>query len=68
MKVKFSIALLIAFVPGFAQAKPHSASAHMRPSLFHDRTPKPHPHEVHTRGVKAPQPKSPPPPAVKEEY
>jgi hypothetical protein len=42
MKLRFSIALLIALAPVVAQAKPISGGGHMRPQLFHDRSPKPH--------------------------
>jgi hypothetical protein len=68
MRLKFYIALLIALTPGLAQAKPHSGSTHMRPQLFRDRTPKAHPPATRPHEIKVPQPKSPPPPPVKEDY
>ena len=41
MKLKISIALLLALAPSLAFAKPRTATAHMRPQLFRDRAPKP---------------------------
>jgi len=66
MKLKISIAMLLALAPVFAQAKPAS-SAHLRPQLFHDRSPKARVPSAHVHQVRVPQPKSPPPPAVKED-
>jgi hypothetical protein len=40
MKIKISIALLLALAPAFASARPKTPTAHMRPQMFHDRTPK----------------------------
>lgn len=68
MKLKVFIALVIFLVPVLAQAKPRTATAHMRPQLFHDRTPKARTHDARPRGTKVRQPKSPPPPAVKEDF
>jgi hypothetical protein len=68
MKLKISIALLIALTPALAQAKPRSGGTHMRPQLFHDRTPKARPRDSRLHEVRMPAPKSPPPAAVKEEY
>jgi len=48
MKTKFvmTLALLTAFaVPAFADSNPHAPTAHMRPQLFHDRSP-----HIHNRG------------------
>jgi len=42
MKLKFSIALFLALVPSVAFARTHGTSAHLRPTLFHDRAPKQH--------------------------
>ncbi len=44
MKLRLSIALLLSLTPTLALAKPKAASAHLRPQLFHDRTPKAHVH------------------------
>jgi hypothetical protein len=44
MNLKLSIALLLALTPTLALAKPKSGGAHMRPQLYHDRTPKAHVH------------------------
>ena len=49
MKLKISIALLLALAPVVAQAKPRSTSAHMRPQLYHDRAPKERSHDYHVR-------------------
>ena len=64
MKLRFSIALLVALAPVFAQAKPVSGGGHMRPQLFHDRSPKPHVREGHARKVQEPKAKSQPPPTA----
>ena len=42
MKLRLSIALFLAMVPSLAFARTHGPSAHMRPTLFHDRSPKQH--------------------------
>jgi hypothetical protein len=57
MKLKiFTAALMVVLVPALAQAKPRTASAHMRPQLFHDRTPKARTHDhVHVRQAKTPE-------------
>jgi hypothetical protein len=44
MKLRLSIALLLSLTPTLALAKPKTTSAHLRPQLFHDRTPKAHVH------------------------
>jgi hypothetical protein len=44
MKLRLSIALLLTLLPTLALAKPHGSSSHMRPQLFHDRTPRVHEH------------------------
>jgi hypothetical protein len=46
MKLKVLVALMIVTSPMLALASSHSASAHMRPQLFHDRSPKPHVHQA----------------------
>jgi hypothetical protein len=69
MKLKISIALLIALTPALAQAKPKSVSAHMRPQLFHDRAPRARVPQTRVHEVRLPAPKSPPPPApAKDEF
>jgi len=68
MKLKISIAVLLALAPVLAQAKPISSSAHLRPQLFHDRTPKARVPATHVHQVRVAPPKSPPPPAVKEDF
>lgn len=49
MKLKLSIALLLVLAPALASAKPRTMSSHMRPQLFHDRTPKAHVHVTTVR-------------------
>lgn len=46
MKLKFVLALafLAAAAPVFAQSGPHTSGAHLRPQLFHDRSPHIHDH------------------------
>ena len=66
MKLRITIALLLAVAPSLAYAKPKTTSAHMRPQLFRDRTPKPrlnqaHPHEVRMKPLKNPPPPPSPP-------
>jgi hypothetical protein len=68
MKLKISIALLAALTAVFAQAKPISSSAHMRPQLFHDRTPKIRTHESRAHETRVRPQKSQPPPAAKEDF
>jgi hypothetical protein len=68
MKWKICTALVIFLVPVFAQAKPKTGTAHMRPQLFRDRAPQARLHEAHTHEVKTRPPKSPPPPPVKEDF
>jgi hypothetical protein len=68
MRAKISIALLLALTPSLAFAKPKTASSHMRPQLFRDRSPKMHAHISHVHEAKLPPPKSPPPPAVKDDF
>jgi hypothetical protein len=45
MKMRISIALLLALAPAFALAKPREATVHLRTQTFHDRSPKIHSHE-----------------------
>ncbi len=45
MKMKISIAFLLALAPAFALAKPREASVHLRTQTFHDRSPKAHYHQ-----------------------
>jgi hypothetical protein len=40
MRLKISIALLLALAPSLAFARPRTATTHMRPQLYRDRTPK----------------------------
>jgi len=61
MKLRFSIALLLAVGPVVAQAKPISGGGHMRPQLFHDRSPKPHVRSVNSKKARAVPAKSQPP-------
>lgn len=68
MKLKFFTALVVFLVPVFAQAKPKTPTAHMRPQLFRDRAPKVRLHDARTHESKVRQPKSPPPPPVKEDF
>src|SRR5271154_3894454 len=59
MKLRISIALLLMLAPSLAVAKPRSASAHMRPQLFRDRSPKAHVHQVTPRTKSASIPGGP---------
>jgi hypothetical protein len=49
MKLKITIALLLAIAPSLASARPRMAGSRMRPQLFHDRTPKAHVHVLTAR-------------------
>jgi hypothetical protein len=40
MRIKISIALMLALAPSLAFARPRTVTAHMRPQLFRDRAPK----------------------------
>lgn len=67
--MKFTIALLLlAVAPSAAFARPKTATSHMRPQLFRDRTPKVRQHVNLVHEAKLPAPKSPPPPAVKDDF
>lgn len=44
MKLRISIALMLALIPSLAFARSRTGGAHMRPQLFHDRAPKAHIH------------------------
>jgi hypothetical protein len=44
MKLKLSIALFLTMIPSLAFARTRGTSAHLRPQLFHDRSPKQHAH------------------------
>ena len=68
MKLKIFTALVVLLVPVFAQAKPRTATTHMRPQLFRDRAPKARLRDAHTHEIKVRPPKSPPPPPVKEDF
>ena len=57
MKLKISIALLLALAPSMSFAKPRNASDHMRPQLFRDRTPKAHVPQGHVHEVRTASPK-----------
>jgi hypothetical protein len=46
MKLKISIAMLLALAPAFASARSHEATAHVRQQTYHDRTPKAHVHQA----------------------
>jgi hypothetical protein len=51
MRLKISIALLLALAPSLAFAKPRTATAHMHPQLFRDRSPKPRLRDTRARGL-----------------
>lgn len=68
MRLKISIALLLALAPSLAFARPKTATSHMHPQLFRDRAPKMRTRDMRVHEAKGPQLKSPPPPAVKEDY
>jgi hypothetical protein len=57
MKLKFTIALLLALAPSLAVAKPKTVTSHMRPQLFRDRTPKVRVREARFHEVRTPSPK-----------
>ena len=42
MKLRLSIALLLTLTPMLAFARPRTSTVHMRPQLFHDRSPRAH--------------------------
>ena len=44
MKLRLSVALLLTLTPMLAFAHPRTATAHVRPQLTHDRSPRPHGH------------------------
>jgi hypothetical protein len=46
MKLRISIALLLAMIPTLALANSRTGGSHLRPQLFHDRTPKAHVHSA----------------------
>ena len=50
MRLKISIALLLALAPSLAFAKPRTATAHMHPQLFRDRAPKVRVRDARARG------------------
>lgn len=68
MKSRIFIVLLLALAPSLAVAKPKTASSHMRPQLFRDRAPRVRLHETHPHEARVRPLKSPPPPAVKEDF
>jgi hypothetical protein len=49
MRLKISIALLLALAPSLAFAKPRTATAHMHPQLYRDRAPKVRTREIRSR-------------------
>jgi len=51
MKMKILMTLALILAPSLAFAKPRTATEHMRPQLFRDRTPKAHIREAHVRDV-----------------
>ena len=57
MKLKIITALVVVLVPVFAQAKPKTTTAHMRPQLFRDRAPKVRLHDARTHETKVRQPR-----------
>jgi hypothetical protein len=70
MKLRLPLLLLLTLIPALAFAKPKTATAHMRPQLFHDRTPKVRthevpPHQTHTTPSKIQQP---PPPQKDDQF
>jgi hypothetical protein len=46
LKLAVASMILIAPAAAMAQAHPGGVSAHMRPALFHDRSPRPHVHNI----------------------
>ena len=68
MRLKIFAALVVLLVPVFAQAKPRTATVHMRPQLFRDRAPKVRLRDTRTHETKVRQSKSPSPPPVKEDF
>jgi hypothetical protein len=60
MRLKISIALLLALAPSLAFAKPRTATARMHPQLFRDRAPKVKVREVRTRPGHASPVRTPP--------
>jgi hypothetical protein len=42
LKLVLALAILAAVAPAFAASHPHNGGAHMRPQLFHDRSPHVH--------------------------
>ena len=51
MRLKISIALLLALAPALAFAKPRTATGHMHPQLFRDRAPKARVRDTRARGL-----------------
>jgi hypothetical protein len=49
MKLKITMALMLALAPTLASARSKGATVHMRPQMFHDRSPKPHLQETRSR-------------------
>ena len=68
MKLRISLALLLALAPSMAFARPKAVTTHMRPQLFRDRAPKAHLQTPKIHEIKMRPPKSPPPPPVKEDF
>jgi hypothetical protein len=60
MRLKISIALLLALAPSLAFAKPKTATGHMHPQLFRDRSPKPRVRDTRARGPHGTPVKTPP--------
>ncbi len=48
-KAMLALVLLTTAGPVFADSRPHSAAAHMRPQLFHDRAPHVHNREAQVK-------------------
>ncbi|WP_263368005.1 hypothetical protein [Edaphobacter bradus] len=53
MRRKTLIAMLLALTPGLAFANSKTSSVHMRPQLFHDRSPRIHSHAAQPHHVSA---------------
>jgi hypothetical protein len=68
MRLKIFTALVVLLVPVFAQAKPRTATVHMRPQLFRDRAPKVRLHDTRTHDTKVRSPRSGPSSQVKENF
>jgi hypothetical protein len=68
MRLKITIALLLAMAPSLAFARPRTGATHMRPQLFRDKAPRIRTRDGRVHEVKMRPFKSPPPVAVKEDF